>query len=72
MFTVAIAGPNVALGAVAMKPWRAVKAEAARAAGASPAEAAEAELADAESDNRFKITLARRVTAAALEGTPYR
>jgi xanthine dehydrogenase YagS FAD-binding subunit len=72
VFTVAIAGPNVALGAVAMKPWRAVKAEAARAAGASPAEAAEAELADAEGDNRFKITLARRVTAAALEGTPYR
>ena len=72
MFTVALAGPNVALGAVAMKPWRAAKTEAARAAGASPAEAAEAELAHAEGDNRFKITLARRVVAAALEGTPYR
>jgi xanthine dehydrogenase YagS FAD-binding subunit len=72
IFTVAVAGPNVALGAVAMKPWRATKTEAARAAGASPAEAAEAELEHAQSDNRFKITLARRVVAAALEGTPYR
>jgi xanthine dehydrogenase YagS FAD-binding subunit len=72
IFTVALAGPRVALGAVAMKPWRAHRTEAALAAGAAPAEAAEAELAHAEGDNRFKITLARRVTAAALEGTPYR
>jgi len=72
MFTVALAGPNLALGAVAMKPWRARKVEAARAAGADPAEAAEAELAHAEGGNRFKITLARRVVAAVLEGTPYR
>jgi xanthine dehydrogenase YagS FAD-binding subunit len=72
IFTVAVAGPRVALGAVAMKPWRAHRTEAALAAGAAPAEAAEAELAHAEGDNRFKITLARRVTAAALEGTPYR
>jgi xanthine dehydrogenase YagS FAD-binding subunit len=74
IFTVALAGAQVALGAVALKPWRATKAEAALAAGASPAEAADAELAHAQhaGESRFKITLARRVTAAALEGTPYR
>jgi xanthine dehydrogenase YagS FAD-binding subunit len=74
IFTVAVAGAQLALGAVALKPWRAAKAEAARAAGASPAEAADAELADARGsdDSRFKITLAGRVTAAAIEGTPYR
>ena len=74
IFTVAIAGPQLALGAVALKPWRATKAEAALAAGATPVEAADAELADAATTghSQFKITLARRVTAAAIEGTPYR
>jgi xanthine dehydrogenase YagS FAD-binding subunit len=72
LFSLALAGERMALGAVALKPWRATKAEAARAAGASGAEAAQAELAGARGlgGNDFKITLARRVIAAALdEGT---
>jgi len=74
LFSLALAGERMALGAVALKPWRATKAEAARAAGASPAEAAEAELADARGlgRNDFKITLARRVIADALAGGPAR
>jgi xanthine dehydrogenase YagS FAD-binding subunit len=74
LFSLALAGNRMALGAVALKPWRASKAEAALAAGASHAEAAEAELADARGlgRNDFKITLARRVMVAALEGTPVR
>jgi xanthine dehydrogenase YagS FAD-binding subunit len=74
LFSLALAGERMALGAVALKPWRATKAEAALAAGAAPSEAADAELADAATTghSRFKITLARRVTAAAIEGTPYR
>ena len=74
LFSLALAGERMALGAVALKPWRATKSEAALAAGASHAEAAEAELADARSlgRNEFKITLARRVMVAALEGTPVR
>jgi xanthine dehydrogenase YagS FAD-binding subunit len=69
LFSLAIAGSRMALGAVALKPWRARKAEAVLASGASPAEAAEAELADARGrgGNDFKITLARRVITAALE-----
>jgi xanthine dehydrogenase YagS FAD-binding subunit len=74
LFSLALAGERMALGSVALKPWRATKSEAALAAGASHAEAAEAELADARSlgRNEFKITLARRVMVAALEGTPVR
>jgi xanthine dehydrogenase YagS FAD-binding subunit len=74
LFSLALAGERMALGAVALKPWRATKAESARAAGASPAEAAEAELADARGlgRNDFKITLARRVIADALTGGPVR
>jgi xanthine dehydrogenase YagS FAD-binding subunit len=74
LFSLALAGERMALGAVALKPWRATKAEAALAAGASHADAAEAELAEALSlgRNDFKITLARRVMVAALEGTPVR
>ena len=74
IFSVAIAGPHLALGAVSLKPWRAKAAEAALASGASPAAAAEAELANARTvgASQFKINLARRVTAAAIEGTPYR
>ena len=45
--SVARAGSAIALGAVALKPWRARKAEAALAAGAPPAVAAEMELAGA-------------------------
>jgi xanthine dehydrogenase YagS FAD-binding subunit len=74
LFSLALAGNRMALGAVALKPWRATKAEAALAAGASHADAAEAELADARGlgRNDFKITLARRVMVAALEGKPVR
>jgi xanthine dehydrogenase YagS FAD-binding subunit len=74
LFSLALAGERMALGAVALKPWRAAKAEAALAAGASHVDAAEAELADARGlgRNDFKITLARRVMVAALEGTPVR
>jgi xanthine dehydrogenase YagS FAD-binding subunit len=74
LFSLALAGERMALGAVALKPWRATKAEAARAAGASPAEAAEAELAGARGlgRNDFKIALARRVIADALAGGPAR
>jgi xanthine dehydrogenase YagS FAD-binding subunit len=69
LFSLAVAGKHLAMGAVALKPWRARKAEAALAAGASGAEAAEAELADARGlgRNTFKITLARRVIAAAVD-----
>jgi xanthine dehydrogenase YagS FAD-binding subunit len=74
LFSVALAGERLALGMVALKPWRAAKAEAALAAGASPAEAAAAELAEARGTGRndFKITLARRVITDALEGGPVR
>ena len=70
LFSLAIAGPNISLGAVALKPWRASKTEAALAAGASPADAAEAELAGAvgRGRNDFKIVLSRRVIADALQG----
>jgi xanthine dehydrogenase YagS FAD-binding subunit len=62
----------MALGAVALKPWRAHRAEAAVAAGATPEQAAEAELADARGlgGNDFKITLAHRVMIDALGGNP--
>src|SRR5947208_13852417 len=60
--SVAVVGGNVALGAVAHKPWRAVEAEAALASGASPAEAVAAELANASENGRngFKINLVSR------------
>ena len=66
---VAVAGGQVALGAVAHKPWRASHMEDALAAGASPAEAAEAELGRAERNERteLKITLVGRLAAAALD-----
>jgi xanthine dehydrogenase YagS FAD-binding subunit len=73
---------RIALGGVALKPWRARAAEA-TLAGANPDEAAfrraaEAALADAKpsGDNEFKIELARRIVARALmlaaAGTPAR
>ncbi|MBW8814174.1 MAG: FAD binding domain-containing protein [Caulobacterales bacterium] len=66
--SIAVAGPNVALGMVAHKPWRAVDAEAALAAGATPAEAMARELDGASSAGRndFKIALVARLGAAAL------
>jgi xanthine dehydrogenase YagS FAD-binding subunit len=67
--SVAVAGGNVALGAVAHKPWRASQAEAALAAGASPAEAIAAELGQASENGRngFKINLVRRLVPAAID-----
>ncbi len=77
-----IAEARIALGGVALKPWRAHEAEAVLA-GAQPdaaafRRAAEAALADAKpsGDNAFKIELARRIVARALAmaaaGTPAR
>jgi xanthine dehydrogenase YagS FAD-binding subunit len=77
-----IAEGRVALGGVALKPWRAREAEqilaGARADAALFRRAAEAALADAKpsGDNGFKIELARRIVARALSlalaGTPAR
>lgn len=64
---------RLALGGVAHKPWRALRAEAALRGQAATAEnfraAAEAELADAKPlrDNAFKIELANRTITAVLE-----
>ena len=63
---------RLALGGVAHKPWRALKAEAALRGGpateAAFRAAAEAELADAQplKDNGFKIELAKRTLTAVL------
>ncbi|MGU3360749.1 FAD binding domain-containing protein [Methylobacterium sp. M6A4_1b] len=73
---------RIALGSVALKPWRAREAEA-LLAGAAPtpeafARAAEAALAEARpsGDNAYKIELARRIVVRALTlaaaGTPER
>jgi xanthine dehydrogenase YagS FAD-binding subunit len=77
-----IAEGRLALGGVAMKPWRARGAEAilagARPDHASFQRAAEAALAEAKpsGDNAFKIELARRIVVRALTlaaaGTPER
>jgi xanthine dehydrogenase YagS FAD-binding subunit len=77
-----IAEARIALGGVALKPWRAREAEqiliGARADTALLVRAATAALADAKpsDDNGFKIVLARRVVARALAlaaaGTPER
>ncbi len=78
----AIAEARLALGGVALKPWRARAAEAALA-GVQPSPAAfraaaEAALAEAKpsGDNAFKIELARRIVVRALTlaiaGTPDR
>jgi len=73
---------RIALGGVALKPWRARAAEAlltgARPDRAAFRRAAEAALADAKpsGDNEFKIELARRIVtrslALAAAGTPER
>ena len=67
-----VARARIALGGVAMKPWRARAAEQILV-GAEPADAvfrraAEAALADARpsGDNAFKIELARRIVTRAL------
>jgi len=77
-----VAEARVALGGVALKPWRARAAEAelagARADLVTYRRAAEAALADAKpsGDNAFKIELARRIVVRALTlaaaGTPER
>jgi xanthine dehydrogenase YagS FAD-binding subunit len=67
--SVAIAGDHIALGCVALKPWRAHKAEAALEAGAPPAVAAEVELAQARGTggNDYKITRTRRLMTATVQ-----
>jgi xanthine dehydrogenase YagS FAD-binding subunit len=77
-----VAQARVAMGGVALKPWRAREAEqiliGARPDSALFARAAMAALADAKpsGDNSFKIELARRVVARAIAlaaaGTPER
>jgi xanthine dehydrogenase YagS FAD-binding subunit len=77
-----IVAARIALGGVALKPWRPRAAEAmlagAHADGAAFRRAAEAALADAtpSGDNGFKIELARRIVTRALTlaaaGTPER
>ena len=77
-----IADARLALGGVAMKPWRAREAElilaGARPEGSLFHRAAEAALANAKpsGDNGFKIELARRIVVRALSlaaaGTPER
>ncbi len=77
-----IAGARIALGGVALKPWRARSAEYVLVGGAPDQatfrRAAEAALVDAEpsGDNAFKIELARRIIVRALTlaaaGTPER
>ncbi|MFZ0018537.1 MAG: FAD binding domain-containing protein, partial [Acetobacteraceae bacterium] len=78
----AIAEARIALGGVALKPWRARAAESvltgARPDGVAFRRAAEAALAGAtpSGDNAFKIELARRIVTRALTlaaaGTPDR
>ncbi|HLK25233.1 MAG TPA: xanthine dehydrogenase family protein subunit M [Caulobacteraceae bacterium] len=67
--SVAVAGDAIALGCVALKPWRARRAEASLAAGAPPVAAAEVELSDAKGHggSDFKIPLTRRLITAALQ-----
>ena len=69
--SVAVAGSQLALGAVAHKPWRATLAEQALADGATHAQAASAELASAQDQgkNSFKIALVGRLIGAALGET---
>ena len=77
-----IAEARLALGGVALKPWRAREAEPILAGASADASlfhrAAEAALAEAKpsGDNGFKIELARRIVVRALTlakaGTPER
>lgn len=73
--SVAVAGGQLALGAVAHKPWRAKRAETALAEGASGEEAIAAELAQASRSGRngFKVDLLQRLVPVVLdaaEGKP--
>jgi xanthine dehydrogenase YagS FAD-binding subunit len=70
LVSIALAGPRIALGGVAHKPWRAHKAEAALAAGADPRAAADLELEDARGQgaNDLKLPLAQRLIAASVAG----
>jgi len=67
--SVAVAGDRIALGGVALKPWRALKAEGALKTGAPPRIAAEVELAAARGNggNNFKIALTCRLMTASLQ-----
>jgi xanthine dehydrogenase YagS FAD-binding subunit len=67
--SVAMAGDRIALGCVALKPWRALKTEAALKTGAPPAVAAEMELVQAKGNggNDFKINLTRRLMTAIIQ-----
>ena len=77
-----IAEARIAVGGVALKPWRAEAAEAALVGATAGPEAfgraADAAMADARpsGDNGFKIELARRIIVRALAkaaaGTPDR
>jgi len=68
LVSVAVVGGQLALGMVALKPWRAAEAEGALAAGATPAEAIAKELDGASplGRNDFKISLVARLAAAAI------
>ena len=68
LISVAVAGDQLALGGVAHKPWRAIKAEAALKSGADPAAAADAELAPAHGygGNDYKIPLVRRMVVRTM------
>lgn len=70
LVSIASAGGQFALGGVAPKPWRASLAETSLRDGAVAHEAAAAELAGAKGQggNDFKIPLARRLLAHAIEG----
>jgi len=74
LFSLALAGERMALGAVALKPWRAARPRRrwppalATQTPRRPSWQTPAVLGR----NDFKITLARRVMVAALEGTPVR
>ncbi|MFI4974582.1 MAG: FAD binding domain-containing protein [Caulobacterales bacterium] len=69
LVSVAMAGDRLALGAVALKAWRARAAEVALAHGATPAEAAAVEVEGARGNGRndFKINLTRRLMTAVIE-----
>jgi len=71
LISVAVAGNQIALGGVAHKPWRAIKAEEALKSGASPAAAADAELAAAHGygGNDYKIPLTRRMIVRTMAQT---
>ncbi|ODT86989.1 xanthine dehydrogenase family protein subunit M [Phenylobacterium sp. SCN 70-31] len=66
--SVAVAGGRLALGMVALKPWRATAAEAALVDGADPAEAIGRELAGASplGRNDFKVPLVARLAVATM------